>query len=337
MIKLLNKYKKHIIMISFAYIYMLFILIVPSGFSLLTPGDITTIDNVYDIENVEFNNNLNTVSVLEWHELTTFQKWLVDNSSKFDVYKQYESEKHLSLIDLNKQGTITKESSHDKAIITAYTHANKLNNEIAIDYKFKGLTVYNNYGKYVSIGDLVVKIDDIGIDDVDNYYEFILLTYKEVEVNGVTKYQRRQNLKLQLENGDVIQTNYQDKEFIDFEPKFEIINTYPKYNQKEDKRNVGGPSGGAMQTLAIYSALLNINYKDIKVAGTGTIEPYNDKVGIIGGIVQKYYTVIDNKVDIFFVPTTNYNEIKDIIDNKKIKVYPVDTFDDIIEIMREYE
>lgn len=345
MIKFLKKYKKIIVIFSFAYIYMLLIFLVPSGFSLLTPGDISTINNVYEIEERAFENDLNTVSVYSWHELSVFQKWIVSKNSEYDLHEQYESDKNLSVLDITKQGNISKQSSHEQAIITAYKQASKVDSNIKIDYDFKGLLVYSNFGKFANIGDLVVGIDGVLLEEVDDYNDFTKLMYKEIIVEGVKKYQRRQKFAITLDTGKEINLNYEGNEFMSFLPKFEIKETIPQYNEKTDRRSVGGPSGGAMQSLAIYSALLNISYGDLKIAGTGTMElaetnPFSsseDLVGNIGGLVQKYYTVLDNKVDIFIVPKNQYYLIEGIIDHKKIKVYEVDNFNEIIEIMKEHE
>lgn len=330
MIKLLNKYKKLIIMISFAYIYMLVILLVPSGFSLITPGEISSINNVYEIEGIEFTNNFNTVSVYSWHDLTVFQKWAVNKNKYYDLYEQPAADKNLSLTDIVKQGNISKQTSHEQAIIAAYEKAHEKDSRIKIDYTFEGLVIYNNYGKFTNIGDLVVGINGVTIDSVPNYNDFLLLAYDEVVV-GSGNYKLKQNMKLTLANGTEIQTDYVGNEYMYFMPKFKIDSTTPKYIEKVDKRNVGGPSGGAMQALTIYSALLNLKVPDEKIAGTGTIELMGYKVGKIGGLKQKYYTVIDNKVDVFFVPKAQLSLLDDLLNTTNIKVVGVDTLDEIIE------
>lgn len=333
--KLLSKYKKLLIIVSFAYIYLFVLLVAPSGFSLLTPGEITAIDKIYDIENIEFNNDINTVSVYSWNELTVFQKWMVKYSDRYDMFKQTDSRKDLSVAEINRQGKLSKEASHQQAIITAYKYANLKNSSITIDYDFKGLSVYSNFNKYAKIGALVTAIDDVSVNDVSTYDEFFKLTLDEIERDGETVYLRKQKYKITLDDGTTYNLDYKDDEFMSFMPKFEIKSTTPSYNEKADRRNVGGPSGGAMQTLAIYSALLGNDYGNLKIAGTGTIEAYNDSVGRIGGIIQKFYTIKESRVDIFIVPADQLDELNNI-DFKDIKVYGVEKFEDIITIMEGY-
>lgn len=331
MLKFLNKYKKAFIIVSFAYIYLLMILLVPSGYALTTPGEITSIDsNLYNIEGIDFTNDFNTISVYSWNELTVFQKWLVTKTDRYELYKQTPLQDQLSNSDLNKRGKISKEASHQLAIITAYENANKIDSNINIEYDFKGLVVYTNFGKYANIGSLVVGVNDLSLIDNPN------LTYEELyfetlEVIGDDLYQRKQTLKITLDNGESIDVNYENNEYMSFYPQFEIKKTTPTYYEELDKRNVGGPSGGMMQALAIYTALLNIDTNDKIIAGTGTIEIINNyRIGQIGGIVQKYYTAIDNNVDIMIIPSSQYHELKDHVDDDKIIIIDAKNFNELI-------
>lgn len=318
-------------MISFAYLYLVALFLVPSGYALNTPGEIMSVDNdLYNIENVEFSNNFNTVSVYSWHELSIFQKWLVQSNSRYDLYKQTKLQENLSMSDVNKRGKISKEASHKLAIITAYENAMKVNSEITIDYDFKGLYVYTNFGKYANIGSLVVAVDDLSLIDNPNltyeelYFETLLLV-------GDDTYQRKQKMTITLETGQTFNLDYKENEFMSFYPKFEIKDTSPKYNEAVDNRNVGGPSGGMIQALSIYTALLNIDLDNKIIAGTGTIDLINNyTIGNIGGIVQKYYTVLENNVDIFIIPSRQYNEIKDYINHDRITVITANNFVELI-------
>ena len=69
--------------------------------------------------------------------------------------------------------------------------------------------------------------------------------------------------------------------------------------------HVGGPSHGAMLTLALIDQLTagGVTNGNI-VAGTGTINSLG-QVGDIGGIRQKAYTVERSTADVFFVPLIN--------------------------------
>lgn len=333
MLKFIKKHQKLLITLSFAYIYLFVVLIVPSGYGLNTPGELSKIDNhIYDIDGVEFINDFNTVSVYSWHEVTVFQKWLVTKVDEFDLYEQTPLDDTLSISDVNKRGKISKEASHQLAIITAYENAANKDDSIEIDYDFKGLTVYTNFNKFVDIGTLIVGVDDVNLltDPTVTYQDLMLATLTPI---GDNNYRRKNQMTLTLADGSTKEVNYSEgsNEFMTFYPKFEITKTVPYYNEKADQRNVGGPSGGMMQALAIYTALLEIDLSSLKIAGTGTIDLFNNfRVGEIGGLVQKYYTTRDFKANVFFIPSSQYDELQRLDNNENLKVLPVNNFNDVI-------
>lgn len=66
--------------------------------------------------------------------------------------------------------------------------------------------------------------------------------------------------------------------------------------------HVGGPSHGAMLTLAFIDQLTEGGITGgLQVAGTGTIE-LDGSIGMVGGIPQKAYAVSRTGADVFFVP-----------------------------------
>jgi Lon-like protease len=314
MLKLLNKYKKWLIIFSFAYIYILMILLAPSKFIVLTPGEINNISQNYTIEDKEFTNNINSVSVYSWQTVTTFQSWLIKNNDRFDIREKTEYDNSLSRKELNIQGNISHESSLQNAIITAYTYAMKADASISIDYKLRGFSVYYSNNKELQIGDQIINVSDKNYFKPDKTY-FVTI-------------QRGNELKV---------INIKDTDIIRYYPKYEILSTSPVIKTK-DNTNVSGPSGGMIQTLGIYLALMEINLPNVKLAGTGTINT-NDlfEVGAIGGIVQKYYTVKKNKIDYFLVPKSNISELSGVInESDKVKVIVVETFDDVISFISTY-
>jgi len=76
--------------------------------------------------------------------------------------------------------------------------------------------------------------------------------------------------------------------------------TYPLYENPET--NIGGPSGGLLQTLYVYNILVTEDVtRGLKIAGTGTIG-YDGSAGYIGGVKQKILTAYYAGVDVFFIP-----------------------------------
>ncbi|WP_409292096.1 SepM family pheromone-processing serine protease [Peribacillus sp. SCS-37] len=112
-----------------------------------------------------------------------------------------------------------------------------------------------------------------------------------------------------------------------------------------NSEKIGGPSAGLMFTLEIYDQLTK---KDItrgyKVAGTGEI--FSDgTVGPIGGIDQKIVAADKSGAEVFFAPNekgiknSNYRAaVKAAEDiDTKMKVVPVDTFEDALNYLDKLE
>lgn len=337
MLKIIKQYKKFLIAISFAYIYLLIILLSPSKHIAITPGEVNNVDDIYVIEGVDFDSNFNVVSVYSWPEITVFQKWLINNTNRYELRPQSNYEQTLSRAELNLQGRISNDSSHNNAVITAYEYAKLIDNKININYNLKSLTVYATNNLDLKIGDEIIKINNILV--TGKSYQTYLEQFDLYDENYNNRFNAKDLSLTILRNEEEITIDVVNNNQVIFYPNYEIKSTTPSYEGLREKINRGGPSGGMIQSLAIYSSLLNINYNNLKVAGTGTIDTNLDfTVGRIGGIVQKYYTVKDNKIDIFIIPSSHYSEIEDIIkESDKVLVVTVDSFNDLItKFVNEY-
>ncbi|NCU33333.1 MAG: hypothetical protein EOM23_10500 [Candidatus Moranbacteria bacterium] len=98
---------------------------------------------------------------------------------------------------------------------------------------------------------------------------------------------------------------------IRFLPSYRIEHTHPKVHLMVADYKSGGPSGGLIQTLSIYASLLKLNIDQHQIAGTGSVS-MDGIVGRIGAARQKIYTGIEQKIDVFFIPDSHYEEVKNI-------------------------
>lgn len=351
MLKILNKYKKWIIIFSFVYIYIILMLIAPSKYSLLTPGEIDTTKDKYSIvdnlnNKIEFNNDINTISVFSWDRLTIFQKWIVSGNSRYDLYEDSDLEKSLSRKEKNLQSKISYNSSQDNAVIVAYENANKIDQNVKINYDLLGLTVYSsNSLNKINIGDLIIGVNNTQIKNDTNYldylkennvlssrYDSLISSNNNYEVLVITDFDKTKSIEIQEQK----RIRLSSEDVIQYFPTYNINETTPVYKGFTKPFNVGGSSGGAMQTMAIYTALLNIDLGNNKIAGTGTIEPdSNNTVGQIGGILQKFHTVKKAKVDYFIVNSKDYEDIINLDKNLKFKIIKVNNFNDIIDFINQ--
>jgi Lon-like protease len=305
--KLLSQYKKIIITLFFPYIYLMFVLVAPTNYSLLAPGELNTISQNIEIENVIINDDFHTVSVYSISPISAFQKFVMIFNPEIQIYERTIREKNTTDRDDYLQGQLAKLVSLKTSIIQAYTLASLKDNDIVIDYAFKGLYIYNRPYKTsaLKVGDIIVKIDGKSYQDYSELEFLNLIDPNHVDLTILRKI-----------SGEMteLEINYQRKEgdlSIRYLGHYEITNTIPKVNFETANFPSGGQSGGLIQTLSIYTSLLNINTNDLKIAGTGTIS-MDGSVGIIGGARQKVYAAKYQKVDVFFIPEANFNQVKDI-------------------------
>ncbi|REK77503.1 PDZ domain-containing protein [Paenibacillus paeoniae] len=99
--------------------------------------------------------------------------------------------------------------------------------------------------------------------------------------------------------------------------------------------HVGGPSHGAMLTLAFIDQLVEGGVTGgIRVAGTGTIEP-DGSVGMVGGIPQKAYAVSRTDADVFFVPKAGEQAARSAA--PELRIVAVDNIDEVLEWLKEHK
>ena len=179
------------------------------------------------------------------------------------------------------------------------------NNEIEIDYDI--VTMVYGKAQYLS-----------HYDDIDFGDEFLYLIgdggVEVSELSEIAAYTQNENsYEFHFRNSfeeysKIIEKNSETGLFGITLKKYYLVNqeeTYPRFTERQS--NIGGPSGGLLQTLAVYNMLISEDItRGLKIAGTGTIN-YDGTVGYIGGVEQKITTAYLNGVDVFFIPFLDEN------------------------------
>lgn len=292
----LKKYKKLIIIVLVPYLAILFALSFPlKNYSVILPGGIHKLVKGIEIDNRNLNNDFYSVYVISYDNPTPFQLFISSLTDRSTIRNNIYT---FSLQDSYKMGLIDEELSYQYGLIYSYHEASKIDPTVSIEYELKGyiinLTLANN-GK---LGDIILKMDDnliteMSSDQINQYFS----SHQSIELVV---------LRDSKEITYTIKQTLENKFMMNIKPFYEIISASPSYHTTYQNDFIVGPSGGLLQTLNIYSALLNIHYQDMIIAGTGTIDVYGN-VGEIGGIKEKIYSV-NGKVDVFFCPEENYSE-----------------------------
>lgn len=292
--------------------------------SVTLKGDTTIVENFVEIDNpYPQTGSLSTIYVISLDHCTLLQQWMVGASSTSEVSDVPEHYLHFTTAELNQMGRIQYESSINYALLNAYKEAEKVNPQITIEAELANITcAYYPADSEFRIGDQVIGINNIKIET--NPEGFI--TAFNARVSGDT-YQV-------LRNGQEINIAVSDANLFGGYAFYDIKRSSPVFHIKET--NVGGPSGGLLQTLALYNSLVPEDItKGRKIAGTGTIE-LDGSVGPIGGIQQKIYTAFDDDMEIFLCPAENYDEALiayQKLPNHNMKLYKISTLAEALEVL----
>ncbi|SFA46543.1 PDZ domain-containing protein [Parageobacillus thermantarcticus] len=229
------------------------------------------------------------------------------------------------------------EQSKEAAIVVAYKKAGK-----PVSYKAKGVYVMSvlphmpAYGR-LKVGDRIIEIDGKKMDTSEQMVQYIRTKKKgdDVHVTFVRgKNEKEATFTLMPFPHDPKQIGIG----ISLATDYDVVTNPPVRINSEQ---IGGPSAGLMFSLEIYNQLVDEDItKGHKIAGTGTIN-INGEVGPIGGISQKIVAADKEGAEIFFAPNengaadSNYREAvktaKEI--GTKMKIVPVDTFDDAVRYL----
>ncbi len=367
---------KKLLIVIISYLLILPIFIIKTDYEITTPGMLNKVQEQVLINNSNINNNFYTTSVFYKNSnVTPFEVLIASLSKKNEIEKISYSYSHLNNVDYYYQGKISKLTSINNSLIASYSEANKINNEINIDFTFNGFYVYY---KEKDLSSDILRISDIIIgskkEEETEYKTIKEEIYTDLTNNLVLDLKilrLKDNLySKNISDSDFLSLDNYDTVFIKLDRKdksqekgislmnyYGINNSNPKYQLYEQTSS--GNSGGLMQTLSLYYSLINQKF-DINIAGTGTIDVIinydynlkkyvyeNSKVGAIGGIVQKIYTAdYKRNLKVFFCPigeknTSEYNNYVLALDtynklkNPKFDLVFVDSFDKAILYLEE--
>ena len=315
------------------YITLLVILlmsVIRLDYYIFAPGGLTPLDDRIIIENSykeEGSFNLTYVSSRNATLMNILVSYIIPNWDIVDVSEiRVENETNK---DANRRGQIYLEETSYDAIIAAFTEAGK-------EYEIKSLDlvvtyIYNIAESNLKVGDIVKKINDVEVNDLESLHKEIDKNNigDEIKITIVRDGKERECKAILKDN------NGQGVIGILITPLKEVI-TNPKV-EYVFKDSESGSSRGLMCALEIYNKITEYDLtKGRKISGTGVI--YEDgSVGAIDGVKYKLPGAVRNKADIFIVPSDNYDEAKKIVDSKgyKIKLIKADNLKQVIEELKK--
>lgn len=313
--------------------YLITILIVVALFNIKLPyyidtpgGTININDRIEYKEQIEYDGSLNMLYVTEY--IATIPTYLLSF-----IIKDWD------LQDLSAN-QISNESPEEINIRNKIMLTNSINTAKYVAYKEVGeeISIKDSHNIIIAttkenslkIGDEILEINNVPINDINNIKEIIdsynIGDYLEIKLKRneqtITKKVPITGEGDKKEIGIVVITNYE-------------------YNTKKEiginfKPSESGSSGGLMMTLSIYNALSSEDIlKGRHIAGTGTID-VDGNVGEIAGIKYKIIGAHNNDMDIVLVPEGNYEEAKQVVEEKNydIKIVKIKTFKEAVTYLK---
>lgn len=299
--------------------------------SIILPGDTTYVDGLVDIDSdFDFDGSYSSIFVISMDHATKLQVLIAENYNKAYVYDMTDDYLHFSNIELSQMGTIQYESSVQTSIIRAYLEAKKYDDNIVCEYTNKSLCVsYYTKDSPFRIGDEIIKINNLSIET--NFEDFRNSFNNRKAGDILTVLRNNEEIEIILDENNIHSFGGYRYFNINYDTLFP--------NVKINYTNLGGPSGGLLQTLYIFDKITEFDYsKGYKIAGTGTMD-VDGRVGPIGGIEQKIYTAYQDNVDIFFCPEENYQDAlkayNTLKDKEKMALVMVKTLEEAIDYLNQ--
>ncbi|MBB5323794.1 PDZ domain-containing protein [Anoxybacillus tepidamans] len=230
------------------------------------------------------------------------------------------------------------EESKEAAIVVAYKNAHK-----PVSYQPRGVYVMSVVPgmpaeHILQVGDRIVRIDGKTMNTSEQLIQYVRQKKKGDQVS-ITWKRNGKEKTASLSLAPFPQSPQQIGLGVSLMTDYDVVTEPPV---RIDSEKIGGPSAGLMFSLEIYNQLVEEDItKGYKIAGTGTIN-MNGEIGPIGGISQKVVAADQAGADIFFAPNEkgakNSNYRQAVKTAKKIgtkmKVVPVDTFDDALRYLQ---
>ncbi|EEI19874.1 putative protein YlbL [Lentilactobacillus hilgardii] len=311
------------------------------------PGDASDLSQIVSIKNHPDKRKgmfmLTSVSIAQARPLTYLY-------AKISPYYSVESDDSVTdgqnMKEYDKVQHFYMESSIGEAIYTAYKHAHQ-----QVKRTYNGIYILDieknsKFYHQLQVGDIVVKIDGHQFKNSDGFVNYV----RKQKVGQKLTIEYRRGQKMHKVTKPLIKiANHQPGIGITLTDDVKVHTGVPI---KVDPGQVGGPSGGLMFSLQIYSQLTNQDLRHgKKVAGTGTIDSYGN-VGEIGGIDKKIIAAKKNGAKIFLAPyikptktilkyepghQTNYQLAKQTAQKyaPKMKVIPVKTLDQAVSALQK--
>ncbi|WP_424766795.1 PDZ domain-containing protein [Paenibacillus sp. sgz302251] len=183
-------------------------------------------------------------------------------------------------------------------------------------------------------GDIIDRLDERPVRTISDMTDYMIHSVKPGQAVKVTL-RRSGGQLLEIDVTAEASADSPQRPVFGISVQTELSIDIPRaIDYKRFMAHIGGPSHGAMLTLALIDQLTPGGVTHgLEVAGTGTIEP-DGSIGSIGGIKQKAYAVSRTGADVFFVPAAQEDEARSGASD--LHIVPVKTIDEVLDWLAQH-
>lgn len=331
--KFINFIKENYKQLIFLIVFLI-VMSFPLDYSVMVSGGTINVNDRVSIKG-EYESdgsyNLAYVTELKGTIPTVLLSYIIPDWKKIPL-EEYKASSNESQDDITKRAKIYLKYSEQAAIKLAYLKASK---EFKIkNSEFNIVYVDEKAETTLKIGDIILKANDITITSLEQYRNIVEKSDIGDTINlKILRDKKEEEASIKVKNIDNKKVSgISILELYDYETSPEIELSF--------KNNESGSSGGLMLALSIYDKLISEDLTNgLKIVGTGTVD-FDGNVGEIDGVEYKLMGAVKQKADLFIVPTgENYETCLKLKEERgyNIELIEAKTFDEIIEILRNYK
>ena len=334
MFKIFEKYQFFWMIYTLIAVPLIALIATPLPYRMTSPAFVNNIKGFIQIEDAyDMEGGFYTTSVLSINRVTALQYLIAQFEDSVTLSEIPVSYERVDNKDLREMSYLMKDDSLQTSLIVGLTQI-----DIPVNYIHHQM-IYLVYDyleeNTLELGDYLLSVNGSS-DFVTEFQQTacseraVITVERDGEINDLSVL--RQDLG---DEGCLFGFRYGSfNELLDASINYQFIDT-----------NVGGPSGGLLQSLYVFNSLTEKDYTyGLKIGGTGTIDIFG-QVGYIGGVKQKIITAIRNNIDIFFVPHLSDDPNDDYIEalvayeqfDTEMKLVGVATIEEAIAYLSQYE
>lgn len=312
-------------------IMLLVALLFPTGYQVTYPGMTLNMNRYAHVEGGQHGGTINGVLVFDRPAVPA--DWLYASLLPMYSFEKL-PEDEPPLTETYAQVVLMKTDANSLAAAVAMKKAGIGSGITADGVRVVAVVEDSPADGLLQAGDIIDKLDGQAVHTISEMTAYMEKSVKPGASVAVTL--RRAGKVTQTTVATEASDDTPERPVFGISVQTELILDIPRdLDYKRFMAHIGGPSHGAMLTLAIIDQLTpgGITHGN-QVAGTGTIEA-DGSIGLIGGIKQKAYAISRTDADVFFVPAALEAEARS--GAPQLNIVPVETIDEVLAWLEQHK